>query len=138
MTLRKIAIICMIGIIACICGCLDNGDNYQYKLDQAIADRDAEWEEVLADRDVQLETRMQHEIDYAISNNDVVWQLKLDQAISDRDAEWEEVIADRDTQWEDALHQAIENRDAQWENAIRQSNDQQTLDFIMQILPLLI
>jgi len=67
MTLRKIAIICMIGIIACICGCLDNGDNYQYKLDQAI-----------------------------------------------------------------------ENRDAQWENAIRQSNDQQTLDFIMQILPLLI
>ena len=93
MTIRKIAIICMIGIIACICGCLDNGDNYQYKLDQAIADRDAEWQEV---------------------------------------------VADRDAQWEDALHQAIENRDVQWENAIRQSNDQQTLDFIMQILPLLV
>ncbi len=80
-------------VIVCICGCLDNGDNYQYKLDQAIADRNSEWDEVLADRDVQLE---------------------------------------------DTLQQAIENRDAQWGNAVRQSNDQQTLDFIMQILPLLI
>ena len=73
MTLRNIAIICMIGIIACMCGCLDNGDNYQYKLDQAISDRDAEWEEVIADKDVQLEDALHQ----AIENRDAQWETSV-------------------------------------------------------------
>ena len=115
MTIRSIAILSLIGISVCVCGCLDVESNCQHEINQAVADRDAEWQQVLADRDDMFH---QAQID-----RDAEWEAAMKQKIAERDAPWQQAVADRDVQWQ---------------NAIRQSTDQQALDFIMQILPLMI
>jgi len=80
---------------------------------QLMKDRDAEWQRLMDDREAEYVEFLETE-----------YQPAIIEAIEERDAEWEQI-----------LQQAIADRDAEWEQAIRQSNDEEVLDLIMEILP---
>lgn len=143
----KIVAICVICAATLMSGCLEEEGDCKYEIDQSISDRDAEWqqrwnnnelrwERTIKDRDAEWDRRWkQNNEDWAktVSNRDKEWRKQLE----DNDAQWRELIENRDAEWEALMYQAIANRDAEWEYAISQNSDQQTLDFIMQVLPLL-
>ena len=75
--------------------------------------RDAEWQQAWDDREAEYIEFLETE-----------YQQTVTEAIEERDAEWERI-----------LQQVIADRDAEWEQAIRQSNDEEALNLIMEILP---
>lgn len=135
-------------VVMLTAGCLNTEGDCQYLVDQAIADRDAEWQQRWNSNELMWK--------YTIEDRDSEWQQRWDSnelmwkhTIEDRDSEWLnqleendeqwiELVEKRDAEWEALIYKTIADRDAEWEYAISQNSDQQTLDFIMQVLPLLL
>lgn len=86
--------------------------------------RDAEWQQLMDDREAEYIKTMEGLVAEYTEFLETEYQPAIIEAIEERDAEWERI-----------LQQAIADRDAEWEQAIRQSNDEEALDLIMEILP---
>jgi len=114
----------LIGCMACCGSELATAEAREAEWQQAWDDREAEYQQLMDDREAEyIKTMEDLEAEY-IEFLETEYQQTITDAIEDRDAEWERV-----------LQQAIADRDAEWERAIRQSNDEEALNLIMEILP---
>ena len=117
-------IIVLIGGMACYGSDMATAEARDAEWQQAWGDREAEYQQLMNDREAEyIEIIEDLEAEY-IEFLETEYQQTVTGAIEERDAEWERI-----------LQQAIADRDAEWEQAIRQSNDEEALNLIMEILP---